>query len=84
MSSSRTKSDGRASSGLPLQKQKMHSFAHCRGTICSNIRPRSSPSSRSNLDIERLAVRFLDVKGQFRLARGLKSKIEIIPHRAGR
>src|SRR6185503_11845974 len=32
-------------------------------------------------DIVRFAVRFLDLKCQFRLTAGLKSKIEIIAHR---
>ena len=39
--------EGLAVSGFPLQKQNRHSFAHCRGTICSKLKPKSSASSRS-------------------------------------
>src|SRR6185503_5962810 len=67
MSSSLINSDGRASTGLPLQKQKMHSFAHWRGTICS-----------IEFDLPIISALLAHFEHQLGFACGLKAEIEVI------
>jgi len=76
MSSSRTKSDGRASSGLPLQKQKIprHDLLEHQPEVLAFVAVK--------LDLDRLAIGLLYVKCQVGLAGRLKPKIKIVTHRA--
>ena len=82
MSSSLIKSEGRASAGLPLQKQKMHALAHWRGTICSNVSPKSSPSPRSSSSSQSSPVLLSHFEDELGLACGVKTEIEIVTHHA--
>ena len=72
------KSDGRASAGLPLQKQKMHSLAHWRGTICSKRESEVFAFGALEFDFPILAALLAHFEHQFSFAGRLKTKIEIV------